>query len=78
MEKMDRKNIITKSDGKTRGHKYKLKKSKGLKDMKKHSFPKRSMEILNGLKEETVWAKNIHMFKSKVDKSRCGDRTTRV
>ena len=39
--------IIIRDDGTTRGHKYKLKKIKDLKDVKKHSFPNRSLEIWN-------------------------------
>ena len=78
MEKMNREDIITKDDGKTRGHRYKLKKSKGLQDVNKHSFPNSSLEIWNGLREQVVGARNIHMFKSKLDVSRYGDRTTQA
>ena len=65
-------------EGRTRGHKYKLKKTKVPKEVKKHSFPNRSLEIWNSLEEEVVGARNIHTFKSKLDESRYGDRTTRA
>ena len=64
-EKTDEEDIITRDDGIRREHKYKLKKIRGPKDVKKHSFPNRSLEICNTLEEEVVGARNIHMFKSK-------------
>ena len=78
MGKLDREDSVIKDDGQTRGHEYKLKKTKGLKDVKKHSFPNRSLKIWNGLEKEVVGARNIHMFKSKLDVSRYGDRITRA
>ena len=73
----NKEDIILRDDGKTR-HKYKLKKIRGLKDVKKHSFPNRSLEIWNSLEEEVVGARNIHTFKSKLDEGRYRDRTTRA
>ena len=56
-----------------------MKKTKGLQDVKKHSFPNRNLEVWDDLKEEVVAARyNIHMFKSKLDESRYGDGTTRA
>ena len=78
LEKLDREDLITRDEGRTRGHSYKLRKIKGLKDVKKFSFPNRSLEAWNSLKEEVVAAGNIHMFKQKLDESRYGDRTERA
>ena len=77
-EKTDKEDIIIRDKGKTREYKYKLKKIRGLKDVKKHSFSNRSLAIWNSLDEEVVGARNIHTFKSKLDKGRYKDRTTRA
>ena len=44
-------------------------------DIKKYSFPHRTIDILNGLREEVVAANSVHMFKEKLDKYGYGDRT---
>ena len=49
-----------------------------LKDTKKYSFPQRSIDTRNGLKEEMIMAKIVHQLKEKLDKYRYGDRTIRV
>ncbi len=53
----------------------KLKKSHCLGDIKKYSFPHRTVDIWNNLKEEVVAAKSVHMFKERLDKFGYGDRT---
>ncbi len=47
-------------------------------DVKKYSFPYRSLSTWNGLDEEIVCAKSIHEFKDKLDKKRYGDGTVRT
>lgn len=59
----------------TRGHMDKLKKRQCLGDMKKYSFPRRTIEMWNILNEEVVAAKSVLMFKEQLDKFGCGDRT---
>ena len=56
----------------------KLQKGICLNDTKKYSFPQRSIDTWNGLKEEVIMAKNVHQRKEKLDKYRYRDRTTRV
>ena len=78
MEKMDREDLVVKVEAqerRTRGHMKKLRKSQCLGDVKKYSFPHRTVEIWNNLKEEVVEAKSVHMFKEKLDKFQYGDRT---
>ncbi len=50
----------------TRGNSKKLKKRICRRDIKKYSFPHRSITTWNGLDEETVCAKMIHEFKGRV------------
>ena len=47
-------------------------------DTKKYSFPRRSIDTWNGLKEEVIMTKNVHQLKEKLNKYRYGDRTTRM
>ncbi len=44
-------------------------------DVKKYSFPHRSITAWNGQDEEIVCAKSIHEFKDKLDKKRNGNGT---
>ena len=44
--------------------------------LEKYSFPQRSIDTWNGLKEEVIIAKNIQQLKEKLDKYRYEDRTT--
>ena len=60
-----------------REHK-KLQKGICLNDTKKYSFPQRSIDTWNGMKEEVIMAKNVHQLKEKLDKYRNGNRTIRV
>ena len=78
LEKLDRQDLFVLDDGRTRGHEYKLRKSRCLNDHKKFSFPNRSINIWNDLEEEVVNAKSINMFKNRLDSSRYGGRTTRA
>ena len=41
-----------------------------------HTRQKDVKEIWNGLEEEVVGTRNIHMFKSKLDESKHGHKTT--
>ena len=78
MEKIDRDDLVMKveeEERRTRGHKKKLKKSQCLGDIKKYSFPHRTVDIWNNLKEEVVAAKSVHMFKERLDDFGYGDRT---
>ncbi len=62
----------------TRGNSKKLKKRVCRRDVKKFSFPYRSVAVWNRLKEETVCAKTIHEFNSKMGIERYGDGTPRA
>ena len=78
MEKVDREDLVVKveeQERRTRGHTKKLKKTQCFGDIKKYSFPHRTVETWNKLKEEVVTAKSVHMFKEKLDKLWYGDRT---
>ena len=59
----------------TRGHGRKLKAATCRRDIKKYSFPHRSIGAWNGLEEEVVCARNIHIFMEKLDKYSYGDST---
>lgn len=50
----------------TRGHRKKLRKTRCLRDIKKHSFPHRCIETWNDLKKEKVQTKTIHEIKAKL------------
>ena len=81
LEETDRKDLILRTKGESRnlrGHKKILQKGISLNNLKKYSFPPKSINIWNGLKEEVIMAKNVHQLKEKLDKYRYGDRTTRV
>ena len=77
LEKLDREDLVVHDRSGTRGNSKKLKKSVCRRDVKKYSFPYRSVSTWNGLDEETVCAKTIHEFKDKLDKKRYGDGTAR-
>ncbi|KAG0719025.1 WD repeat-containing protein 5 [Chionoecetes opilio] len=53
----------------TRGHGKKLKRITCKRDIKKYSFPYRSIELWNNLGKEAVHAMSIHDFKAKLDNS---------
>ncbi|MPC83993.1 hypothetical protein E2C01_078717 [Portunus trituberculatus] len=58
--------------------KLKKKKNECRRDIKKYSFPNRSIEIWSNLDETVVQARNIHDFKAKLDDCRYGDRTAQA
>ena len=65
LEKTDRKDLILRRKVEARnlrGHKKILQKGKCLNDTKKYSFPQRSIDIWNGLKEEVIMTKNAHQL----------------
>ena len=62
----------------TRGHKKKLKRTTCKRDIRKYSFPYRSIEAWNKLDAEVINARNIHNFKSKLDSIIFGDGTVRA
>ena len=78
LEKLDREDLVEHEGRETRGNSKKLKKGVCRRDIKKFSFPYRSIAVWNGLKEETVCPKISHEFKSKLDLERYGDRTARA
>ena len=45
-----------------------------MRDIKKYSFPYRTLDIWNGLNGEIVNANNIYNLKEKLDKIRYGDK----
>ena len=66
LEEIDREDLILRRKGKARNlreHKKILHKGICLKDTKKYSFPQRSIDTWNGLKEEVIMAKNVHQLK---------------
>lgn len=78
IEKIDRQDLVllaNEEGRRTRGHSKKIRKSKCSGDIRKYSFPHRTVDIWNGLSEEVVAADNVHKFKEKLDRWRHGDRT---
>ena len=78
MEKVDRQDLvrhIEEGTRCTRGHVKKIRKNRCTGDIMKYSFPYRTVDIWNELKEEVVIAANVHMFKEKLDAYRYGDRS---
>jgi len=78
LEKLDRDDLVVRDRSVTRGNSKKLKKSVCRRDIKKYSFPYRSITAWNGLDEETVCARTIHEFKTKLDNTSYGDGTARA
>lgn len=78
IEKIDKEGFIEINNGRTRGHQFKLRKGSCKNDVKKYSFPYRSIERWNKLDKEVVNARNIHTFKERLDKSNFGDGSTRA
>ena len=68
VEKLDRDDLIVRDERATRGHRKKLKKSVCRRDIKKYSFPHRTVEAWNALNGKVVEAATIHNFKMKLDK----------
>ena len=73
---LDRENLITvASSNYLRGHPKKILRDTCKSDIKKHSFPYRSIEMWNKLSEEVVCATSVSQMKEKFDKSGQRDRT---
>ena len=64
---IDKENFVKLSGERTRGHRLKVQKAKGKKDVKKHSFPNRAIEGWNKLPAEVIEVKNIGDFKKRYD-----------
>ena len=77
MDKTDMNILLRKEAVYTRGHKRKLKKERWLNNTTKYSFPHRSINKWNILKE-VIEVNSVHKLKQKLDQCRCGDRTTRI
>ena len=67
LEKVDRDDLIVQDERATRGHGKKLKKGACRRDIKKYSFPYRTVDVWNALDREVVEAVTIHNFKMKLD-----------
>ena len=78
MDKLDRDDLFVWDTRSTKGHGERLKKTRCLQDVKKYSFPHRCIDTWNGLDSETVEARCVHDFKTKIDRERYGDGTPRV
>ncbi len=78
-ENIDIENFVEKDDGRTRGHSLKLRKKRCGSDVRKYSFPNRTIENWNRLDSRIVDAENIHIFKARLDKrNRSTNGTTRA
>ena len=72
MSRVDRIDLVPQmeeGERRTRGHGIKINKSRCVSDIKKCSFPYRTIDIWNDLKEEVVVANNVHIYKEKLDKN---------
>ena len=71
---VDKENFVELTQGKTRGHKLKVQKAKGLKDVKKYSFPNRAIDKWNKLPAEVIEASSIGNFKKRYDEQKKRDK----
>ena len=78
VESLGHEDLVVRDLRSARRHGRQVKLSVCTKDIKKYSFPQRTVGIWNGLEKEVVEAKTIHRFKEKLDKSRYRDGTARV
>ena len=67
LERIDKEDFIERDVGRTRGHRFKLRKGRCKGDVRKYSFPYRSVGKWNQLEEKVVCARNIHIFKQNLD-----------
>ena len=58
-----------------RGHGKRIRKETCISDIKKYSFPYRSIEKWNKLRSEVIEAECVSQMKERFDKYRNGDRT---
>ena len=77
-EKIDRDDFITRDDGRTRGHEFKLKITRCTRDTKKYFFPNRGLGGWNSLPVGVVRAKTTHGFKHGYDNHVRGVGTARA
>ncbi len=75
LENLDREDLMVRDESGTRKNRKILKKISYRRDVKKYSFPHRSITTWNGQDEEIVCTKSIHEFKDKLHKKCYGDRT---
>ena len=79
MDSVDREDLVTAQRVRgLRGHDNQLSKGVCLKDIKKYSFPHRSIDKWNKLDRRVVEARNIHQMKTRLDICRYGDGTIGV
>ena len=77
IERVDKEDLVMMKEEvrRTRGHSKKIRKSGCVGDIRRNSFPHRTVDTWNGLSDEVVSATNVHSFKEKLHKWRYGDRT---
>merc|ERR1711980_84472 len=75
---IDKEDFVKLAEGRTRGRKLEIQKTKGKKDVKKYSFLNRVVEIWNKLLPEVVEAKNIGDFKNKYDKHKKTEKSSQM
>ena len=78
LEKIDRDDFIVRDDGRTRGHEYKLRRTRCTRDTKKYCFPNRGLGGWNGLPRPVVSAPTIPAFKNAYDNHMMGVGTSRA
>ena len=78
LERVDKENFVVRDQGRTRGHSLKLKIGRCKGDVRKFSFPFRSLDKWNKLQDKVVRAKNVHTFKEELDKCNLGGGTIRA
>ena len=77
MEKLNKQNLVMMEEEtrQMRKHLRKIKKSWFLNNIKEYSFPQRTADIWNGLKEKVVRVTYIHEFMELLDIWRYGNKT---
>ena len=74
-EALDRDDLVVRDLRSARRHERQEKFGVCRRDIKKYSFPQRTVGIWNVLEREVVEAQTIHCFKENLDKSRYRDGT---
>ena len=77
-EKIDSTEYIIPKQSASRGHSKKLYKKSLKKDVRKFSFPHRTIDQWNALPEEVLCANSIHKFQDKYDETVLKDGTLRA
>ena len=78
LQKLGRENLLIWNTRDTRGHKTKLKKDNGRRDINKFSLLQGCVEAWNGLEKGIVHAGTVHAFMAKLNTYRYGDGTARA